>query len=229
MAGSELYIQPILQETVGDISGAVDDVKEAILPVPGKIDDQIIQLQAVVNKLQEVVAAVADNTLKVSTAIGAVPTNVDIKSGNMNSLVLNAPEQYSNPSSQISDFNYPLRIYPADYQSFKVVANSGSMDFVLHMNQLKNGSSQYICELKLYYTEDNVSKNITHRVEAGEQHENYDVIFSVPITNNKTYKFNYISGTLQAGSVFDISEKMLLCVGLSLIKSAGLCTKFKAV
>jgi len=59
MAGSKTFLQPILDETVGGIQEAVDDVVEVVQPIPDKIDEQIASLEAVVQAIGSTAAALS--------------------------------------------------------------------------------------------------------------------------------------------------------------------------
>jgi len=49
MAGSKIFLEPILSETVNGVDGAIQDVINVLDPVPEKIDEQIEKLAQVVN------------------------------------------------------------------------------------------------------------------------------------------------------------------------------------
>ena len=49
MAGSKIFLEPILTETVNGVQGAIDDVITVLDPVPEKIDEQISMLTRVAN------------------------------------------------------------------------------------------------------------------------------------------------------------------------------------
>lgn len=59
MAGSKIFLEPILAETVNGVDGAIQDVITVLDPVPGKIDEQI-------NKLSEVVGIIGSSISNVN-------------------------------------------------------------------------------------------------------------------------------------------------------------------
>lgn len=70
MAGSKIFLEPILAETVNGVDGAIQDVITVLDPVPDKIDEQIGELSKVVN------------------IIGSSLNNISITDGNEFSFIL---------------------------------------------------------------------------------------------------------------------------------------------
>lgn len=110
MAGSKIFLEPILADTVGGIQTAVDEVVTVLDPVPEKIDEQILMLS------------------KVANVIGSSVNNIAVTDGDEFSfLILQLPNSYE-LQNRITDETEDNYVVTKDYQTTFVTYVNGTFD-----------------------------------------------------------------------------------------------------